>query len=206
MNLSNITIRQFNFLKKKILNIKKTIKNKLFLGVKKHIFFPHFPRLFPASSIAEKKYVLIFSGKFLCFIFLLIIFFANISTSFKNEKQLTNFSNEQEIEKNINLLIGQKKLQLAKYINKIGRDNFPNNLELLRQEDLIYQKINEKRIILGLINKWKKILTFFPNYRDAYANLVYLNLKIGERNEGEKYLKVLKTINPNWQTLQKFNF
>lgn len=194
MTISNLSIQQFNIFKQKISNIKK------------RIFFPHFPRLFPASSLKEKKYVLFFSGKFLCFIFLLIIFFANISTSFKNEKQLTNFSNEQEIEKNINLLIGQKKLQLAKYINKIGRDNFPNNLELLRQEDLIYQKINEKRIILELINKWKKILTFFPNYRDAYANLVYLNLKIGERNEGEKYLKVLKTINPNWRMLQKFNF
>lgn len=170
--------------------------------------FPYFPRVINARRRLAFK----FSLKSLFFIFCFALFASNIPSIFSPsvEKQakievLKNSSDIESYKRVISDLMKKREYQLASYIDSLALNLNPLNLDLLKQSDLIYLKINERKIISLQLEKWKKIVELYPDYRDAYARLAYLNLKIGENDEAKKYLEIVKKINPNWPLLTKFN-
>lgn len=179
--------------------------------VKSIVISKEFPR-FPRVINARRKLAFKFSLKFLFFIFCFALFAANIPSIFSPsvEKQakmevVKNSSNIESYKSVISFLLKKKEYKLASYINTLALNLNPLNLDLLRQDDIIYLKANERKIINLQLEKLKKVVELYPDYRDAYARLAYLNLKIGERDEAKKYLEVIKKINPNWPLLSKFN-
>jgi hypothetical protein len=102
--------------------------------------------------------------------------------------------------------LGNYDLHTAVYFNDLGLSLEPTSLPLLKQKDEIYYLENEPRFLAAEIPVWKNIVNRYPDYRDGYARLMWLNLKLGYKAEAKKYLEIVKTINPNWLPLEQINF
>lgn len=71
-------------------------------------------------------------------------------------------------------------------------------------KDLIYFNQNERISLEKDLNTWLRISKFYPDYRDAYARLAFLYLKLGDKINAKKYFVDVKKIDPNWPSLEKF--
>ncbi len=159
---------------------------------------------------AEKRYAINFSLRFLVVLILFIIFFVNMIQTDKEKLIATHALNQPNNPSSYKLLattfVQNNDFTVATYFNELGLSLFPFNPNLLQEREEIYYKINEPEFAAAEISAWKKILQRHPDYRDGYARLIFLNLKIGRREEAKKYLEVVKKINPNWQPLERINF
>jgi tetratricopeptide (TPR) repeat protein len=173
--------------------------------------FPHFSRFIPARNLQAIN----FSLKSLVFVAILTFFLINVKfavsgglqTDMSLQKKLIVDSNQPT---NYRFLVAEflrnHDFAAASYFNNLGLSLFPLDLDLMRQKDEIYYQMNEPKFITEELSTWRKIVEKYPNYRDGFAQLMWLNLKLGNVEEAKKYLEVVKKINPNWEPLAKINF
>jgi tetratricopeptide (TPR) repeat protein len=168
--------------------------------------FPHISRYITA----EKYYAINFSLRFLVVLILFMIFFVNMIQTDKDKLIAAHALNQPNNPSSYKLLaaafVQNNDFASATYFNELGLSLFPFNPNLLRTREEIYYKMNEPEFMAAEISAWKKIIKRYPDYRDGYARLVFLDLKIGKREEAKKYLEVVKKINPNWLPLEQINF
>ncbi len=165
------------------------------------------PRLLPQDYrriSASRRQAIEFSLRFLGCAFLLVMFLINIvGAGLAPAHGRPQVSPLQYIE-TTNKFLAVNDFQTASYFNKTGLIFFPTSIDLLSQEDLIYEKINEPELIRKEILTWEKIAASYPSYRDAWAMLAMSNMKLGNDQEVNKSLEKIKEINPNWEPLKLF--
>ena len=93
--------------------------------------------------------------------------------------------------------------QNALLINSFGASQVPASSLLDSQKNEIIYKMNEPYFIEEEIIKWESLAAKYPGYRDAWAQLAYLNLKLGRIEETRRYVEKIREINPNWVYLEK---
>lgn len=155
---------------------------------------------FKSSSCRD---ALVFTAKSLVFLFFLILLLANFQKYIFNEGALNNPEFPKFYENRAKAYLDNNNFSLSSYFNNLGLSKFPTDINLLKQKDLIYIRQNERKFVISDINFWLKIAARHPDYRDAYAQIVYAYLKLGDRENAKKYLQIVENINPDWPLLEK---
>lgn len=188
--------------------------------------FPHFSRFIPAplhppwrvsEGQARNWQAIYFSLRFLVFVVILTFFLVNFvgaglapalgrpQGAPPRERLLINPTNPENYRLLAAEFLKNHDLQNATYFNDLGLSLFPTSLTLLKQKDEIYYAANEPRFLAQEIPLWKKVVNYYPDYRDGYARLMWLNLKLGRTADAKKYLEMIKMLDPNWIELDKIN-
>lgn len=163
--------------------------------LKKRVFFK-------ASSYRD---VLVLTSKSLLFLFFLILFFSNIQKKIFQEKTSINPKISRFYFENANDYLNKNNFYMANYLNNFGLYVFPGNIDLLKQKDLISFKENERFFVEKDLNDWLRVSKIHPDYRDAYAQISFLYLKLGDEVNAKIYLRFARSIDPNWPSLSRFD-
>ncbi len=79
--------------------------------------------------------------------------------------------------------------------------NFPNSKDVLAESnEIVFLRskiLEEPKKIAQKLEYWQKIIQQYPNYRDAWVQLYYLNKEVNSA-DAEKHLKKIEELDPNY--------
>ena len=101
----------------------------------------------------------------------------------KAERELLIASKLQQWDNSNQSILGQQTSKLEQLILQ-RQENDPGDLEIL-------------------IQKWQKILTEKPDYRDGWLKLSLYLIKVGKTNEAQEALEKAKSLDPNYEVVRE---